>query len=193
MSAKNDALWRAWGLAWRFLAALMGGLLAAAILGHLLRPFLFVVFLGSATAAVIGILLMGPAFLRSWKVQQRTAGHLIRGVSALALFSSAAFVLSFGPLNVDRSFSVWMLKRVSDSSGMTPDQLRESVATFFAPDSGEVTRRIDEQLLLRNINVENGTVVLTPSGEIVVRMNELISRLFGLNPLYAQGDELSQR
>jgi hypothetical protein len=61
-------------------------------------------------------------------------------------------------------------------------------AVFFGPDSDEIARRILEQQRIGNLYVENNEVILTAGGKRVVFLNEWLSRIFGLNPKYAQSD-----
>lgn len=110
-------------------------------------------------------------------------------LSALLVFFTMLFLLTFGPLNVDRSFSVWMLRNVAEQEQIATPSLTKQASDFFNPSSGEIERRVNEQLNLGTITVDDGTVELTTRGEILVLVNEAMARFFGLNPNYALGGE----
>jgi hypothetical protein len=84
---------------------------------------------------------------------------------------------------------VWMLRRVAISEHpLTVSQTQQLAGAFFGQGSDEIARRIVEQQRLGNLHVENDVVTLTSSGKRVVFLNEWLSRIFGLNPKYAQAD-----
>jgi len=181
---------RWWSLIWRVLVAFLVGLGSAALLGRVVDPFLFAVVVASLVAGACGLVLCGQGLQARWQVLGSPAGALVRILVGGLVCFATAFVLVFGPLNVDRSFSVWMLKRVADAPGRSQLEVKQELAEFFSPDSGEVSRRIDEQVLLGNLRIEGDNVTLTSSGRRVVWANEALSRIFGLNPRYAQGQNL---
>jgi hypothetical protein len=182
---------RWWTLLWRIAMSVLIGFAFAAALGRIVQPFLFAVIAAAAIGGGAGVLLAGRRLARYWGVPSRQGGILIRILVGTTVLFATAFALTFGPLNVDRSFSVWMLKRISDTPGQTPTEVKERLSEFFSSESGEIQRRIDEQVLLGNLEVRGGSVELTNSGRRVVWANEALSRIFGLNPRYAQGQDLS--
>lgn len=105
-----------------------------------------------------------------------------------------AGVLVFGflisvPTTVDRSFSVWALNAIYKadvSHSIAESDLREKMASFFDKDSGEVARRIAEQEIVGNFELEGGFVFLTEQGERSRSFFKWVSELFRLNPKYAQ-------
>ena len=113
----------------------------------------------------------------------RTLGICISLVPALAVFS----FLSTVPLNVDRSFSVWMINDMyKNHSNISERALEETAAKFFAPQNGEIKRRVEEQKNLGNISEKFGIVYLTNSGRKTRFLDNLISKLYRLNKKYAQ-------
>jgi len=182
---------RWWALLWRIAVSMLIGFACAAALGRILQPFLFAIIAAAAIGGGAGVLLADRRLVRLWAVPTHEGRILVRILAGSTVLFATAFALAFGPLNVDRSFSVWMLKRISDTPGQTPAQVKDRLSEFFSPESGEVQRRIDEQVLLGNLEVRRGSVELTNSGRRVVWANEALSRIFGLNPRYAQGQDLS--
>ena len=108
-------------------------------------------------------------------------------ISFLMTFS----FLSTIPLTIDRSYSVWLLKNVADAESSNKDlsymALIEKSETFFSQSNGQLTRRIREQERIGNIKVaSSGTIELSQRGRFVVKLNELIGIVFGLDPRYSK-------
>jgi len=182
--SRKGALW----FAVRLVLVMLIGLSIAALLSRVLPLFLYVCIVSAVITGLFAFLLLGRRFLASAGIHG-TGTSLIRLLGSLLTASCVLFLLSFGPLNVDRSFSVWMLRRVAQADHpLTIAQTQEMAAVFFGPDSDEIARRILEQQRLGNLYVENNEVILTAGGKRVVFLNEWLSRIFGLNPKYAQSD-----
>lgn len=104
-------------------------------------------------------------------------------VSILLTFSFLATI----PINIDRSFSVWMLNQIKHN-GATSSQLEieNTAAQFFSQKNGEIKRRIEEQKKIGNLNIRNNQVSLTIRGELQVRLNKMIRIFFDLNKKYTE-------
>jgi len=182
--SRKGALW----FAVRLVLVMLIGLSIAALLSRVLPLFLYVCIVSSVITGLFAFLLLGRRFLASAGIHG-TGTSLIRILGALFTAAFVLFLLSFGPLNIDRSFSVWMLRQVAISEyPLTVSQTQQLAGAFFGQGSDEIARRIVEQQRLGNLHVENDVVTLTSSGKRVVFLNEWLSRIFGLNPKYAQAD-----
>jgi len=107
---------------------------------------------------------------------------LFVGVTSLFSFSFHSTV----PLNVDRSFSVWMINQLATNPTKNRvTQVEDKAAKFFSPQGGEISRRIDEQIGLGNVAENNGTISLTSRGMRIWKINRLVAKFFGLNSKYA--------
>lgn len=107
---------------------------------------------------------------------------LFVGVTSLTSFSFHSTV----PLNVDRSFSVWMINQLATSSTNNQvAQVENNAAKFFSPQGGEISRRVDEQIALGNIEENKGFISLTSRGKRIWHVNRLVAEFFGLNTKYA--------
>ena len=110
-------------------------------------------------------------------------------LSALASFA----LLTTLPLNLDRSFSVWMLANLKSThinqQTISEKQLQEKLETFFSAKSGELNRRIEEQAKLGNISFHKKEIYLTTKGDLQVKINRVISRIFNLNPKYTSWEK----
>lgn len=165
------------------------GIGASALLARLLSPFLLVSLVGSVLALVS---FYGYRFilLSSVEVDQCNGSLTVAFLSGLLAACLSLLFLTTLPLNIDRSFSVWMLRQVEiqDSSTlpMHEDALQEGLSEFFAPNSGELNRRLGEQLSLGTIQREGDGFHLTPRGKAITKFNTFISWAFDLNPRYAR-------
>ena len=178
-----------WNLTLRLVLSAVVGVISAAVLNRLLPAFLVVSVLAALLAAVLAFFLASARLRKDERIAGTSFTNGFAVLSALLVFFATLFLLTFGPLNVDRSFSVWMLRNVAEQEQIPTESLKEQASAFFDPSSGEIERRISEQLTLGNVSLEDGPIELTLRGEMLVFMNELMARFFGLNPNYALGGE----
>ena len=178
-----------WILSLRLLLSVVAGVVVAALLNRLLPAFLIASLLSAVSAAVLAYFLAKTSLRHNDAVTSASAKNSFAVLSSILVVFATLFLLTFGPLNVDRSFSVWMLRNVSEEDGIPTPELKEQASTFFSPSSGEIERRIDEQRNLGNVQIQDDVVQLTSRGAILVRVNEVMARFFGLNPNYALGRE----
>ena len=175
----------------RLTLAVLIGLGTAALLGRILPLFLYACILSAAAGGLAAFLLLGRRFLTSVGIDG-AGSSLSRILGSLLIVAVVFSLLTFGPLNIDRSFSVWMLRRVSLSEQpLTIAQTQKMAADFFGQGSDEIQRRILEQERLGNLRVDNGAITLTAGGQRVVMANEWLSIIFGLNPKYARAESVS--
>jgi hypothetical protein len=99
--------------------------------------------------------------------------------------------LSTIPLNVDRSFTVWTLNQMSmEKTPISEIRLIEKSTMFFDVSNGEISRRIYEQVRLKNIEKVSGGVQLTRRGKLQVIFHRVIQEIFNLNSKYTKKSPL---
>jgi hypothetical protein len=112
--------------------------------------------------------------------------------SIAAVVSTQLFFLSFIPLTVDRSFSVWLLARLdgAELKTVTVETLEKDAKEFFLANSVEINRRLDEQERLGNLDVYGGSrsISLTSRGKFQALINRIVCDFFGLQKKYANGE-----
>ena len=162
------------------------GLSVAAILNRLVFFFFPCVFFGSIAGATSTYLFLSFRVRKNQIFATEYQNHsIIRFITTLLTSLILFSFLSTLPLNIDRSFSVWTLNQISN---LPSEQTRTSLSTlaedFFRKDSGEVSRRIDEQIKLGNLIEESSNIKLTSRGRFQVQFHRLIAQIFGLNSKY---------
>ena len=170
----------------RLLVSLAFGILIAAVLARVVDTFFYVCWMSGALTAIAAWLLMSPRSFheRCSSLDQR---GLIRFFCTTLATTLVTLFLTLGPLNIDRSFSVWMLRNLSErNSSLSVQETEDLASSFFSSGGGEIRRRVLEQVDLGNIEIRNGMVTLTSAGHRVSQLNNWISRFYGLNPIYAQ-------
>jgi nitrogen fixation NifU-like protein len=72
--------------------------------------------------------------------------------------------------------------------GVTIDSkyLNTEISKFFTPSGGEINRRIQEQISLGNLKVENGVIRLTSRGANQVRVNRFFGKVFFTDEKYTK-------
>lgn len=165
------------------------GLMFSVVIAQTIPIFLYTVIFGTLFTFVIGAFIAKEFGNKGKsKVETNSGGHVF-----LMALSSGLLVFSFLgtiPINLDRSFSVWILNSVDEATDIGQKSLdvvvlKKSTSRYFSPNSGEVSRRIDEQIGLGNLKMENkGSVSLTTKGEGLLQVLRFIARIFSLNPKY---------
>jgi hypothetical protein len=165
------------------LAPICAGLIAAKVMHQFIPIFFYVCFFSSIFTLLLSIFLAGcySFYRKDSKSMIEENSILYSLISSLIIFSFLATV----PLNLDRSFSVWMLNQnIESERSLSIQELEVNASEFFSPSGGEIRRRIKEQISLGNLIVIQDKVELTDRGKFTWKMNRLISDFFGLNKKY---------
>jgi hypothetical protein len=161
------------------------GLILAAIMNRTIGFFFYCTFIGSIFSGfVAAVILTGNKKgnkLRSLRLQRDIVLTII--LTILLSFSFLATV----PLNVDRSFSVWLLNQMSNNqTSLTRVDLEVKAQDFFNAQNGEISRRVDEQIKLGTIKKVSQDLRLTKRGIIQIEIHRLVAKFFGLTPKYTE-------
>ncbi len=169
------------------LAAIVIGISSAAIFNYQLNFFFYCTFFGSVLAGFSCYILMSTIDKLSMSKITNSSEELLSKALAVIVAMAVTFsFLSTIPLNIDRSFSVWMLNKVSaDATLNSQAQIEKQAELFFSAKSGEILRRVDEQERLGNIKRVDGVITMTKRGKFQVRMHKFIRDVFNLNEKYA--------
>ena len=109
-------------------------------------------------------------------------------VYTLIIMASLGFSLFFVgvvPTMADRSISVFLLASV-EKGNVEPGNLLDKVG-FGYMDKSEMERRINEQLVLGNVELIQGRYKLTPRGIFFAKLDKLMATIYQLNPQYSSG------
>lgn len=164
------------------------GLAIAALLNRVVNYFFLCVFVGAFASGVLTLFFEH----RKKKAHFVSKKEMILVNINSALIVSLATVISFAflailPLNVDRSFSVWTLNQMDRlEKPQSRNELILEGAEFFSPSYGEISRRIDEQIRLKNIEETGGKLQLSERGKMQVKFHRALQKIFGLNIKYTR-------
>lgn len=165
-----------------FLSFFIVGLLIAVFYTYILDLFFLICFLASITVIGLSIIMTR---LKLFGIKSNEMRFLYSYSIGITLFAFLATM----PLNVDRSFSVLMLSKIEnralEGNSFTTKSLSVEMASFFNPESEEITRRLNEQIELGNVEIlRDDKIRLTSKGEFTIKVLRFISHLFNLNPKY---------
>jgi hypothetical protein len=157
----------------------------AAALQRFNNIFFYNIFYGTLTSVLVSLFLLLKFKTKFFIEKNQWVFILI--ISGLLTFS----FLSTVPLTIDRSYSVWLLKHASelsvDNKLIPLTALTEDSIKFFAPENGQLDRRIQEQVRLGNLEkVEPGAVQITKKGKLIAKLNSFIGWIFSLQPKYSR-------
>ncbi len=180
----NQHSWKKLFLA--ILAGVLSSILCASILNRFFHFFFYCTFISSIVGCFVTL-----SILSLRKVAENNSVSLKFIFDKILILSSCiSLLISFSflttiPLNVDRSFSVWMINYINhNDEKITAIELQRDAYVFFAPEKGEIQRRIEEQIRLGNMEVNDGKIQLTSSGKRLAKINKLIRQFFALSPKY---------
>jgi hypothetical protein len=175
---------------------LTANLIFATILIAILHQFINMFFLAAIIVSFIDFLLIFFVLAKRSPLSGKSTASDLMFVRFLCSLLGASLVFTFFltvPINVDRSFSIWMLGRIynsqSEGASISITTLQEDSSNFFSSTSPELNRRITEQKNLNNIVEVGDRVELTTSGRFIVITGRFLQRLFGLNPKYSNGSD----
>ena len=168
-----------WGRSFLVVSSVVLGTFIAAWANRFFGTFLLSAMAGSAAGGLICFGLYRMVRASYPLVFERIVSSL------LAMFVTFSFLATV-PINVDRSFSVWLLaglESTRDSTFSVTDA--ELLASeYFSPGSGEISRRIQEQLKIGNLELREGNLAISGQGEILVSLFRATTIFFNLNPRY---------
>jgi hypothetical protein len=143
------------------------------------------IFLVGLTAVVCGI---AEAIIKTKTCTKKFDSRDI--IASIAFIACVNMVwLSSVVVNVDRSFSVWMLSYL-DKHPSRYEILDTAFQEQFIKDYGMLDRRLEEQLKSNNIYLDNGTYRLTRQGENVVAAFKTVGKLYKTSEQYYNPPEL---
>ena len=161
------------------------GLFSARVFHYFIPIFFYVCFLSSILSFLLSIAIFkwGRKLLKEFPSTTNESSYLYSIILALITFSFLATV----PLNLDRSFSVWMLNQTAESASvLSVEKLEFDSSEFFSKSGGEIKRRINEQISIGNMEIgESNKIKLTLKGKITWRAIRILSDIFDLNRKYS--------
>jgi hypothetical protein len=170
------------------IAGVVFGLTIAALLNRLVEFFFLCVFVGALASGVLVLVL--DLKIRKNNIYSESENFLIKIISVLVIFLTTVITfatLAILPLNVDRSFTVWTLNEMEiNGKPQSRDELILESAKFFSSNSGEISRRINEQIRLRNIEAEDGMLQLSARGKLQVQIHRVLRQIFALEVNYTR-------
>jgi hypothetical protein len=161
------------------------GLLSAKIFHYYIPIFFYVCFLSGILSFFLSIALLkgGGKIFKKFPSTDSENSYLYSTIIALITFGFLATV----PLNLDRSFSVWVLNETAESAThLSVKELEFNSSKFFSKSGGEIKRRINEQISIGNLEIsESNKIQLTVKGKITWRAIRILSDFFDLNRKYS--------
>jgi len=167
-----------------FLTSLVLSLVYAVILSRFLPIFLYTSFLAPSFGFLSTLIYFSKREWRKDSIEKKLLYNLLATILVMNFLQTI-------PINIDRSFSVWMLTQIEYAGSANKIQLQDienDAQQFLAPENGEIRRRIHEQVSIGNIRVESGMLNLTKRGQMMVKFNRAIANIFNLNPKYSSSD-----
>lgn len=167
------------------------GMVSSALFNRPIKFFFACVFIGCVVSAVATFLLFQQYIYK--QITSSCEKKIVSSVRMLTVTVSTLLTFSFlsvVPLNVDRSFSVWTINHMYNlDKPVDKSELLKEGQNFFAAESGEISRRLEEQVRIGNIGEYGNKVELTSRGKLQAKFHIFIRQLFGLNVKYTRDDE----
>lgn len=111
-----------------------------------------------------------------------TRDIMLISITACAL--TLAF-FSLGPVVIDRSNSILVLRNLeAHTTPATKQQMQDEFVQSYIRDLDQIGRRITEQLTSGTITEQNGGYILTPKGQLFLRVARFLSPIFNTDPRF---------
>ena len=89
------------------------------------------------------------------------------------------------PVVLDRSITLHMYSYLEKHpNGSAISDLRNDFVIVFVDKSKAIDKRIDEQLLLGNVNIQNNKIFLSPKGLSTHEFFKKLTLIFNIKPSY---------
>jgi hypothetical protein len=108
--------------------------------------------------------------------------------AVLSMSINLTFLVIF-PVTIDRSISVFLLGYMDQhpEEAFTPSQLRNAFSNVYVGQYQQVERRMDEQLVSRNINQVGDAYQISAQGRAFVSFARAIAWMFNTDPRFVYG------
>lgn len=166
-------------------ASTLASLLFAALLNRAIDFFFLSMILSGGLALVLFRL-----FFRLWR-REDSSPNQVSMLGSLLSASLTLLILFAGPLQVDRSISVWLLSHVKyhnaleEAGSLGADHLSDEFNYFVTQKDSEFMRRYQEQISLGNLLVDDkGAISLSQSGHFITQLFTMTQEFFATEPRY---------
>ena len=132
---------------------------------------------------LIGVLSTGYLIIYSYK--GKSIEYLFNKVPVV--FTSAIISYSFLmtlPVVLDRSITLHFLSHLSSNSPSTVSQLQKDFIENFVINSKAIEKRVDEQLVIGNIYIEDNNIYISNRGVLMHKIFDFFIKIFRINPTY---------
>jgi hypothetical protein len=108
--------------------------------------------------------------------------------AVLSMSINLTFLVIF-PVTIDRSISVFLLGYMNQhpEEAFTPSQLRNAFSNIYVGQYQQIERRMDEQLVSRNINQVGEAYQISAQGRAFVSFARAIAWMFDTDPRFVSG------
>jgi hypothetical protein len=108
--------------------------------------------------------------------------------AVLSMSINLSFLVIF-PVTIDRSISVFLLGYMNQhpEEAFTPSQLRNAFSNIYVGQYQQIERRMDEQLVSRNINQVGEAYQISAQGRAFVSFARAIAWMFDTDPRFVSG------
>jgi hypothetical protein len=141
-----------------------------------------------------GVVLIGIAAILTFALFVYASRWLRTDVIAAFTAAVLSMSINFGffiivPVAVDRSISVFLLAYMDEhpDEAFTSSQLRTAFSDIYVDRYQAMQRRMDEQLVSRNINQVGDTYQINDQGRAFVRFARVIAWMFDTDPRFVSG------
>lgn len=147
---------------------------------------------GVVLIGIAGILtFVGFIYVSHWfRADFRTA----LTAALLSMSINLTFLVIF-PVTIDRSISVFLLAYMDQhpDKAFTPSQLRSVVSDIYVGQYQQIDRRVDEQLISRNVSQLGGSYQISAQGRAFVSFARVIAWIFDTDPRLISGESKAEK
>jgi hypothetical protein len=105
------------------------------------------------------------------------------GYLLFSIMLSYSFLITI-PTLLDRSISLYILATIYENEKMRKEEIDEYFISGFVLKNNATKKRLDEQILSKNIILNNEDYVITNNGKFIHKLNIIFSNIYKTNQNY---------
>ncbi len=142
------------------------------------KAYLYRLLIFDAIACVVLLVIAVPVTVSRGSLFGLELSSIVMCVGLSTLFM--ALFLSLGPMTIERSYTIYSLAEMRDSSKevYSAEEIKDQFINGFVEEANESQKRIDEQVSIGNLEKVDGGYKITEKGKRLIDLMRLVESIF---------------
>lgn len=142
------------------------------------KAYLYCLLMLDAIACVVLLAIAVPVTVKRGNLFGLELHSVVMCVGLSTLLM--ALFLSLGPMTIERSYTIYSLAEMKDSSKevYSAEEIKDQFINGFVEEANESQKRIDEQVSIGNLEKVDGGYKITEKGKRLIDLMRLVESIF---------------